>query len=493
MAARQISRQGSGISPVGRWHRGTSGALVAPMTVRLSLFLVLVATAAQAQPAPRPAPPPAQEAVPADSFKAELDQLFVKGGLTSEQAAQRAAHASPTVQRRVAELEASAASTQAAELSRVPIVSGKAAYTRLSFLPPVMLGPGFSIPFLQNTYLAEGSVALPLSDYLVRFPKLISAARLGEDAARINMHVAEVGAGQDARLTYYEWVRAKLQVLVAQRQLAQVQEIVKQFRALAEAQRLSRADLLRVESQEAEAERSLDLLQNLATLREEQLRLLIGAEPGEALSIGEDLRDDVAVPTSGQFEALVKEATGHRLEFRAIDTGIEAKEKLAEAELANKLPHLSAFAIADYARPNQRVFPQTDQFKFTWSAGVQLSWTLNDALIAHTNQNRLRAETNELRADRENLVRGTRIEVLSAVQAVQLAQNALISTRKGLIASEEGYRVRRELLNAERATAVDMVDAETDLTRARIMALNAHVDLRVALAQLAHALGQDVK
>src|SRR5262249_31333966 len=103
---------------------------------------------------------------------------------------------------------------------------------------------------------------------------------------------------------------------------------------------------------------------------------------------------------------------------------------------------------------------------------------------------------NELRADRENLERGTRIEVLAAQQAVALAQHALATTQKGLAAAEESYRVRRELLNAERATAVELVDAETELTRARIPALhapNAPDALRVARAQLAHALGNDAK
>ena len=90
-------------------------------------------------------------------------------------------------------------------------------------------------------------------------------------------------------------------------------------------------------------------------------------------------------------------------------------------------------------------------------------------------------------------MRGTRLQILQAQQAVQLAQHALQTSQKGLTASEEGYRVRKELLNAERATAVELVDAETDLTRARITALNARVDLRVALAQLAHALGNDAQ
>jgi len=107
--------------------------------------------------------------------------------------------------------------------------------------------------------------------------------------------------------------------------------------------------------------------------------------------------------------------------------------------------------------------------------------------------NRIRAETNQIRADRENLERGTRIEVLAAQQAVSLAQHALVTSQKGLAAAEESYRVRKELLNADRATGVELVDAETDLTRARVSALNARVDLRVAMAQLTHALGNDAR
>lgn len=425
------------------------------------------------------------------AFEKDLSSLFVQGGLTADQAASRAGKVSATVERRAAEVEAALASAEAASLARVPQIGGKATYTRLSPLDPLMF-PGFPpIPFPENSYIVEGQVGLALSDYVVRFPKIIGAARLGVDAARTNRKSTEVNAGQDARLAYYEWLRARLQVLIAERQQAQVQTVLKQVRALADAQRLSKADLMRVESNEAQAEQVVNQLRNLAALREEQLRILIGAGPDEQLTLGEDPRGEVTAPVAAQLEDLIKHASSKRLEFRAIELGIEAKEKQRQSELANMLPRLSAFAIADYANPNQRVFPQEDKFKFTWQAGLQLSWTINDALIARTTQRRLTAEANELRADRENLLRGTRVEVLAAQQAVQLAQLSLATTAKGLAAAEEGYRVRRELLNADRATAVELVDAETDLTRARIASVNARVDLRVALAQLAHALGDD--
>jgi outer membrane protein len=415
----------------------------------------------------------------------------VQGGLTAEQAAARAGKVSPTVQRRIAEIEAALANAESASLARVPRVSASASYTRLSAIDPLMF-PGFPpIEFPVNSYATQAQIAIPLSDYLVRFPKLVDAARLGAEAARTNRKASEVDAGQEARLAYYEWMRARLQVLIAERQLAQVQTVLKQVRALADAQRVNRADLMRVESNEAQAEQVVNQLRNLTALREEQLRLLIGAGPGEQLALGEDPRGEVSAPAAGKLDELITRATSKRLEFRAIDLGIRARELQRKSEKADALPRLSAFAVADYARPNQRQFPQEDVFKFTWQAGVQLTWTLNDALLSRPNQRRLAAETNQLRADRENLLRGTRIEVLAAQQAVELAQLSLATSAKGLAAAEEGYRVRRELLNADRATAVELVDAETDLTRARINALNARVDLRVALAQLAHALGDD--
>jgi len=464
------------------------------MKIRFALAACLfVATPALAQRRPNAVPAPA---TPEDmaAFEKDLDALFARGGLTADQAATRAGKVSPTVIRRAAEVEAALAQVESAQLAMVPQVSGKASFTYLSPLDPIVFGTppaAITLEIPNKATVLQGTLAVPLSEYLLRFPKIINAAKLGADAARTSMRSGVINAGQEARLAYYEWLRARLQVLVAERQLTQVKTVLKQVQALADAQRLSKADLMRVESNEAQAEQAVNQLRNLATLREEQLRLLIGARTDEQLALGEDVRGSVNAPAAADLESLVQRAAKQRLEFRALDLGIEAREKQRDAETANKLPHLSAFAQADYDNPNQRVFPQEQKFTFTWLVGAQLTWTINDALLAGASQRRIAAETNELRADRENLMRGTRIEVLAAEQAVQLAQLALTTSQKGLAAAEEGYRVRRELLNADRATAVELVDAETDLTRARIAALNARVDLRVALAQLAHALGDD--
>jgi outer membrane protein len=218
----------------------------------LALSLLAAATAS-AQPAPQPTKasvPPAEQSDDMAAFEKEVDALFVQGGLTSDQAAGRAAKVSPAVKRNAAEVEAAIAQAEAAELTRIPQVGVKASYTRLSKVDPIVfpnpMGGVTEIEIPANSYLANAQIALPLSDYIFRFPKLIKAARAAEVVARTSQESSEVRAAQEARLAYYEWIRAKLQVLIAQRRHIQVQAVLKQIRALAEAQRLSKADLMRV-------------------------------------------------------------------------------------------------------------------------------------------------------------------------------------------------------------------------------------------------------
>lgn len=426
------------------------------------------------------------------SFEKDLDALFTQGGLTADAAAARAGKVSPAVAKSAASIDAAVSQAKTAELARIPRVGVTATATRLSNIDPVDLGGGFQIEFLNHSYVGQAQINVNLSDYVLRYPQLVAGARLGLDAAKLGKRAAEIDASQEARLAYYEWVRARLQVMISKRQLTQVRGTLGQVRALAEAQRLSTADRMRVESQEAQAEQVVDQLTQLAELREEQLRILIGAG-SEPLTIGEDIRAELTAPAAQQLETLMSSATKQRLEFLTLDAGILAKEKQRDAEKASMYPRLSAFASADYARPNQRVFPQVDEFRGTWSAGLQLSWTLNDTLTTKESVRRYDAEMRELKADRDSLTRGTRIAVLAAQQSVTLAQKSLITSQKGLAAAEESYRVRQALLAAQRATAVELVDSETELTRARITSLNARIDLRVAMAQLAHAIGTDVK
>jgi outer membrane protein TolC len=415
----------------------------------------------------------------------------VAGGLTAEEAAQRALAVSPELKGERADVAKATAEAHGAALARVPRLGATLGYTRLSDIDPPALGPGISFPVLLNSTSASVQLAVPVSDYLLTFPDLLAAARLGTDAARSSENAAAVAASHGARLAYYEWVRARLHASIGEQLLAQVHSALAQVQALTEAHRMSRADLLRVEAQRAAVQQTVAQLQSGAVVREQHLRLLIGDTSTAPLTVGEDITAEVSIPGERSVDELLERAAARRSDVRTLDAGIAALQSKRRYQRAGAYPRLSVFGQVDYANPNTRVVPVHDQFDFTWAVGAQLSWTLNDTLSTQVALDTSDAEIRKLRASRELLLRGIRLEVVSALQTLAVVQATLVAALEGLKAAEEGYRVRRELLAAERATAVELVDADTQVTSARLAVINARIDLRVALVKLNHASGAD--
>lgn len=446
------------------------------------LLLAALAGTATAQP----------EAARKPTFDDEVGALLARpGGLTADAAAKRAVRASATVMRRQAETDEARSGLSSVKYALVPITTLSAGYTRLSAVDAPELSPGFSFPVFLNSYHLGAEVAIPLTDLILRFPPMKKSTEHGIAAARSAEKSAGLAAAVDARVAYYEWVRAELQVVVAARLLDQVKANLEQIRVLAEVSRVSRADVLRLEAQEAQVELALVQVRELAALRAEHVRIAIGAPADDPLAIGEDVRDVGPDANVGSAVELTKTALGRRDEFVALREARAALEQHRKADKVDRLPKLGVFAQGIYDNPNQRIFPAEDKFDVTWAAGARVTWSLNDYLNSKPHDAKWDAELRALDADRLNLELGVRAQVTAARQAVVLADRAYAATKRGLAAAEESHRVRQELLAAERATAIELVDADNELTRARIAAIDALIDRRIARARLANVIGED--
>jgi len=427
-----------------------------------------------------------------------LDAELANGGagvaLTADEVARRASESSFEVAAQQADVRGAEAALDAALYAFTPRLTATARYTRLSDPGSPELAPGVTIPVFLNSYSLGGSLQVPLSDYLLRMPKARAAASAGVRAARVTAAAKRLEVATQARVLYYGWVRARLQVVIAEQALAQAGAHLVDARTAAEVGTASKADVLQVEAQVAAAELLVTRAKDLAALTEHQVRTAMHDQDAR-YRIGEDVRTAPAAPLGidGELAPFWREAVGRRLELVALREAESAAR--AEGRLARVayLPRLDGFADASYVNPNQRSFPQKDEFSWNWDAGVQLSWTPIDILAARASARRADARAAELEATRAALTDGLRTEVVAGVQAYREAVVAIDTTGRGLTAAEEAYRVRRLLFQNGRATSVELTDAETTLTRARLDNLNARIDLRVARARLDHALGRDRK
>jgi len=429
---------------------------------------------------------PTPGAVPAGALEP------VAGGLLADQVAVAAAGTSHEVRAKEADVLAAEHSAKQAWLSYFPRLSVAGTYTRLSPVEMPVLGvlpngQPLSIPvFLNNTSL-QGSLAVPLTDLFLRIPQAYASAKNAANAAKFNADAARLQTATEARATYYSWVRTRLQVVVATLALEQAKAHLGIVVAHA-----SPADIARVESQVAALELVGEKTKNYVAVTEDRLRTIMHDTTGKRYELGENIKHALPPLPPADLPKLWEEAASQRLEVKALGELVESQRLQADAVKAGRLPRLDAIGNILTQNPNPRIFPQQDEFTTTWDLSLRLSWSPNDAAASHQGGSAVDARAAGFLAQRAALLDGLRSEVTATYTAVREADVAVGTTTRGLTFAEESYRIRNELFKVGRATSVELTDAEADLTRARIEAIGARIDQRIARARLLHALGRDV-
>lgn len=454
------------------------------------------------------------------------------GGLTPEDVAKRAVQTRRSIRTKQADLRAAQAKVDQALVNFFPRVSASATYTRLSDVGGSGLGGGalvgaqnegpllagacpagipapacvvdskgqlvgaakFSFPSLQNVYSLTASVAVPVSDYVLRISQGYAAASHGANAAKIALQAETLTVASDAKIAFFNWARAKGQAVVIAQSVSTAKAHLADAKVAQSAGMVSRADVLRIEAQVAAAEQGQAEAEAFVTLATEQLRIVIQAPADQPISLGVDiLGSDVSGAPTDALDALQQQALQKRLEIRALDeTQYSLKETIALAR-ASYFPRVDAFADVTYANPNQRIFPQKDEFRGTWDAGVRLSWTINDTFTAVGSVAEAKARAEGVAEQKAALMEGLRLEVTAAYADLQKAKASIEAAARGLEAAEESMRVRQLLFRAGKATSTDLIDAERETTTAQFRKIDAHVGLLVAQTKLTHATGRDVR
>jgi len=434
----------------------------------------------------------------------------VAGGLTAEQCAARAAEPSPAVAIAREQLNSAAAQVDQAFYSFFPRLSGRAAYNRLSHIdtvslgnilvtqaPPNTLNPpavaeSLSFPLLDNQTTFTVALSVPLSDYVLRISRASAASKAARESAQLNLQATEAKTRSDAQINFYNWMRALGSVTVASQTLDDQKQHYADTKVLFDAGAASKADLLRADATVQQADQSLVKSQALARVAEQVLRISLRAPPEEKLTVGEGLDTPVIVP-AGTLEELSVKAADTRAELKSVDATLRALDHQRAFYRGAYFPVISAVGQADYANPNQRIFPQQDKFNGTWQVGAALTWSPNDLLIATAQVDQQSATINQTRAQRQQALDGIVLETTQAFEDYTAAKSSVVSSLRALVASQEAFRVARVLYRNGKSNESQLIDVETQFVSARLSLLNSYADLKVSRVRLEHAVGADLK
>ena len=457
----------------------------------------------------------------------------VMGGLTSEEVARRSVESSPMLAAKQAEVEAAEAQLEQTIYQFIPRVEASATYTRLSqaklnfggstegFLVgaqtegPLTYGPcepgsvfncvldsgllpvgafpldfGIEDPPL-NAITLQAQLGVPISDYIARLPTAKKAGKAQVQAAEYASTAELLTTQTDARVAYYDWVRAIASKVALQESLARTQARLEDAEAAFEAGVASKADVMRLDAAVATLTAATIRAESFQVLAEQALALQMGEDEFPRYQIGEDLLSPEA-PLSevDDLQAMIDEAETQRYEMKAFAASTESLENAIKTTRAGYYPRLDGFAEATYANPNQRFFPLEPVFNGSWSAGLSLSWVMNDAIQASAKVKELEANERGLEAQREALRRGLAMEVAAAYAERQAVLAELEYIERATESAAEGYRVAVDLYQVGDATTTDILEAEYEQVDATLRNINAKINLRIANLKLMYATGR---
>ncbi|MBK9753608.1 MAG: TolC family protein [Nannocystis sp.] len=456
----------------------------------------------------------------------------VTGGLTSDIVAERTIAASPSLQIKQVAIERAAARLDQTMIAFLPTLGVKGGYTRLSKAAinfgggagvgaangpadgaaaapvtvgpcpggvgqcaldpmgqPLVVTPPFKINIPLNSYSLQAQLAIPISDYILSLAPARKGSLAARESATLARDAERVKVETDARLTYFNWLRSVAALIVIEDALQRTQARLADVQNLFDAGAATRSDVLRVDALVSSQQEAINDARAFRQISERALAITMN-EPARSYEVGEDMLSPPPMASLPRLDDLIAEAHGKRLELRALERAIDGVEHGIRATRAQYYPRLDGFAETTYANPNQRFFPLSPVWRASWSAGVQLSYTINQTLMTRAQVREHKSDKRELILQAELMRRGIAMEVVQAYHDRERALAAIELSTRGLASSAEAYRVASENYKAGAATTNDIIDAEGDQVRAGLQAVSARIDLHVATTRLLYATGR---
>jgi outer membrane protein len=343
--------------------------------------------------------------------------------------------------------------------------------------------PAFPEPVRdQVTATLSLSVAQPITG-LVTLLRVLEIEKSGHQAAEAERDRARLDAADRAAESFLRALQARAFVDIAAQSLTQVGAQLDRAKALERAGVLGAVDVLRLEAARAAAEQAALRAESGKAIADRALVLSLGIEDRSlVIEPVDDLPSPppkVTVSTGG-----AKKASEARPEIAA------AKERVYQAEAGRGVAISQFFpgvvGIATYQHSEGSVFQPADSA----FVGATLSWDLFEwgKSLATLDEAEHRAE--QARIAFEAVKEQIEFDAERRALDLETAYKTLSVAEVGLRASEEAHRIQSARFGQGEATTTDVLDAETELARARSSYSSARYDYYVAFAHFARAVGK---
>lgn len=312
----------------------------------------------------------------------------------------------------------------------------------------------------------------------------VSQARLYALSAQYGLTSTTESTALNATTSYYDLLRTDQSVRVAQASLDAYRAQLATNTRLYEGGVGQKIDVLRAQSQVADAERELVRRQNERNAARSRLNDLIG----RPLDADTTVTPSAGTPASEGIDrpSLIQQALGQRTEVLAAETEVRAAEKGIKLARASNEPKVTVSLAGNYYPTTS--FQYVRQSTAALTLGVSIP--LYDGGLAQDRVREARALATEAKAREDRVRRDVALQVQTAALDVETARKRLDASNVAVTAASAARDLAQQRYEAQVGVYLEVTDAQAALTQAQAAQVDATYDLLTAQARLTRALGQ---
>ena len=263
----------------------------------------------------------------------------------------------------------------------VPSVALQAGYSRLSDVAPGSLSVDLGAPIGSRTLtfptplVNSTSFGVSVQQPLFTGRRIASSIRQAEalrDSDRGDLARGRLELRYAITEAYWDFAKARTQEQAISESVTQAETHLADARKLRDQGMATNNDVLQAQMRLEDAQIEMGSAASYRQIARVRLAQAIGLSWNADLDIPRDIPQSIQPPRES-LEGLVARALAARPEIQSAHSRVSAGQASVELARSGLFPGIFLTGGYTLADPNQRVFPQVDQFTGTWTVGIMAS------------------------------------------------------------------------------------------------------------------------
>ena len=310
----------------------------------------------------------------------------------------------------------------------------------------------------------------------------IDSASLGTDIAALTTERAREELKYSVIKAYFDALEARRTIDVDQESVDNYEAHLTNVQQLYQAGSKARIDVLRSSVELSDARQTLIKAQNSYEVDLATLRNLLNLDRSEPLTLTDDFVYDT-------FDISLSDCVGYALRSRkdlqAESDTLQQKELAVKEAKAGLRPTVSLSAGTGLSQD----FEPEGRDSHSWNAGLSASWNLFDSGVTKAAIDEAEAARDKAALSLQKAQEDVDLSVRTAYYNMREAEHRMQSTADAVGQAEQDAYIAREKYRAGEGIMLDVIDAQTALSKARLNEISAQYDYVRYKAQVVNEMG----